>query len=255
MGVETGPNRAAPPVGDALPPRQVHRARPSHIALKATMAVSGSIMAAFVIAHMVGNLKAFMGPEDYNSYARFLRTVLYPLLPYEGVLWILRVVLLACLVAHTTAGIMLWRRGRRARGSFGRQSIMARSWATRTMILSGAVVLVFIVVHLLDLTIGRLVASSAYQAPVHTGPHEVEIHAYENLVASLSRPGMALFYTAVMLVISIHLAQGLWNVLHDLGGTAPRLRRIWLALGLAAALAVAVLNGMLPLLVLAGVIS
>ena len=123
------------------------------------------------------------------------------------------------------------------------------------MILSGAVVLVFIVVHLLDLTIGRLVASSAYQAPVHTGPHEVEIHAYENLVASLSRPGMALFYTAVMLVISIHLAQGLWNVLHDLGGTAPRLRRIWLALGLAAALAVAVLNGMLPLLVLAGVIS
>ena len=75
------------------------------------------------------------------------------------------------------------------------------------------------------------------------------------LVASLSRPGMALFYSAIMLAIALHLAQGLWNVVVDLGGTGERLRRIWLAVALAVAAAVALGNGALPLLILAGVIS
>jgi len=79
------------------------------------MAVTGTVMAAFVAVHMVGNLKAFMGPEAYNSYAAWLRSVLYPLLPHEGLLWIMRAVLAACLVLHIAAGVDLWRRGRVAR--------------------------------------------------------------------------------------------------------------------------------------------
>ncbi|MBO1737049.1 succinate dehydrogenase, partial [Barnesiella sp. GGCC_0306] len=51
------------------------------------MAITGTIFALFVFVHMVGNLKAFMGPGDYNAYAEFLRTVLYPLFPVGGVLW------------------------------------------------------------------------------------------------------------------------------------------------------------------------
>lgn len=256
----TGQQPAAPPLGDSLPARSpASRSSPAsrrlpHAVLKTTMAVTGSIMGLFVLVHMIGNLKVFQGPHAYDGYAAMLRTFAYPLLPHEGLLWALRLVLLACILAHTAAGAALWRRARLARGPHRRRGLLPRSFAARTMLLSGAVVGVFVVVHLLDLTIGRLVAPPAYRPPSGHGPH-LEVHAYANLVASLSRPWMALLYTAVMVVIGLHLAQGLWSVLHDLGGTAPRLRRIWLALALLVALAIAVGNGSLPLLVLTGVIS
>lgn len=243
-----------PARGDAPPPRPVRGRRLSFTALKTTMAVTGTVMAAFVAVHMVGNLKAFMGPEAYNSYAAWLRSVLYPLLPHEGLLWIMRAVLAACLVLHIAASVDLWRRGRVARGDFRRRGLPPRTSAARSMILTGGLIGVFIIIHVLDLTIGRAVASASYTAPSHEAgaPH---VSAYENLVASLSRPSMAIFYSLVMLAIGLHLAQGLWNVVIDLGGTGARLRRIWLVLSLAVALAIVLGNGALPLLVLAGVIS
>ena len=93
------------------------------------------------------------------------------------------------------------------------------------MILTGALIGVFVLVHLLDLTIGRLVAPESFVAPT-TSNGELEISAYHNLVASLSRPGMAVFYSLIMLALSLHLAQGLWNVVIDLDNTGPRLRKL-----------------------------
>ena len=242
------------PLGDAPPARSGRSRGPSFTALKTTMAVTGTIMAAFVTVHMVGNLKAFMGAQAYNSYAAWLREVAYPLLPHEGLLWILRVVLLACIGLHMAAGFELWRRGRVSRGRFRRRGLPAKTTAARSMLVTGCLIAVFVVVHILDLTIGRLVASPAYTAPSHSDG-ALHVSAYQNLVASLSRPGMAIFYSAIMLAIALHLAQGLWNVVVDLGGTGERLRRTWLAIALAVAIAVALGNGALPLLILAGVIS
>lgn len=247
---------AAQPVGDALPPRRRRRTPvwASYRVLKATMAVTGTIMALFVVVHMIGNLKVFMGPEAFNGYAAWLREVAYPLLPHEGLLWIMRMALGACIVLHVAAGIALWRRGRGARGAFRRRSLPARTIGARSMILTGALIGVFVLVHLLDLTIGRLVASESFQAPTTSGG-ELQVSAYHNLVASLSRPGMAVFYSLIMLALSLHLAQGLWNVVIDLGGTGPRLRRVCRALALAVALAIAVVNGLLPVLICTGVIG
>ena len=69
-------------------------------AMKMTMAITGLIFGLFVLVHMIGNLKIYMGADHYNDYAEFLRTMLEPLFPREGVLWIARIVLLACLVLH-----------------------------------------------------------------------------------------------------------------------------------------------------------
>ena len=244
------------PAGDALPARRRRRTPvwASYRVLKATMAVTGTIMALFVVVHMIGNLKVFMGPEAFNGYAAWLREVAYPLLPHEGLLWIMRMALGACIVLHVAAGIALWRRGRGARGAFRRHSLPARTIGARSMILTGALIGVFVLVHLLDLTIGRLVAPESFVAPT-TSNGELEISAYHNLVASLSRPGMAVFYSLIMLALSLHLAQGLWNVVIDLGGTGPRLRRVCRALALAVALAIAVVNGLLPVLICTGVIG
>ena len=70
------------------------RATRSTIALKLAMAVSGIVFIGYVLAHMYGNLKAFAGHDAYNSYAHHLRKLGEPMLPYEGFLWIMRVVLI-----------------------------------------------------------------------------------------------------------------------------------------------------------------
>lgn len=236
----------------APPPRRRHRL--SFTALKTTMAVTGTVMALFVAVHMLGNLKAFAGPQAYNDYAAWLREALHPLLPVEGLLWLMRLVLGTCLLLHVLAGLALWRRGRDARGPHRRQGLRRHSLPATSMLTTGALTGLFVLVHLLDLTVGALVAAPGYTPPDHSGG-AVQVSAYQNLVASLSRPGMALFYTAVMLALGTHLAQGLWNVVTDLGGTGLRLRRAFLVLSHAAALLVVLVNGALPLLVLTGVIS
>ena len=247
---------SAQPVGDALPPRRRRRTPvwASQHALKVTMAITGTIMALFVVVHMVGNLKVLAGPQAFNGYAAWLRQVAYPLLPHEGLLWAMRLALGACVVAHVAAGIALWRRARSARGAFRRRALPARTIGARSMLATGVLIGVFVLIHVLDLTVGRLIAPEDFQAPT-TSNGELQVSAYHNLVASLSRPGMALFYSLVMLALSLHLAQGLWNVVIDLGGTGPRLRKACHALALGVALAVAVVNGLLPALICTGVIG
>jgi len=166
----------------------------------------------------------------------------------------MRLALGACVAAHMAAGIALWRRARSARGAFRRRALPARTIGARSMLATGVLIGVFVLIHVLDLTIGRLIAPESFQAPT-TSNGELQVSAYHNLVASLSRPGMALFYSLVMLALSLHLAQGLWNVVIDLGGTGPRLRKACRALALGVALAVAVVNGLLPVLICTGVIG
>jgi len=73
------------------------------------MAVSGLIMVLYLLAHMYGNLKVFSGQAAFDDYARHLRTIGEPFLPYSGALWIVRVVLLASVLVHVYAAIVLWR--------------------------------------------------------------------------------------------------------------------------------------------------
>src|SRR5271163_4140466 len=63
---------------------------------KVVMAVTGLVLVGFVIAHMFGNLKIFLGAEAIDAYAVFLRTAGEPALPSGLVLWVARIVLLAC---------------------------------------------------------------------------------------------------------------------------------------------------------------
>ena len=125
------------------------------------------------------------------------------------------------------------------------------AWGARTMLPGGVVILVFGVVHLLDLTVGAIVSPEAY---ADAGPDGV-IPAYANLVASFSRPWMAVFYTVSMVVIGAHVWHGWRTLLQDWGVTGRRLRAAWATVGALAALAIIAGNAVIPLLVLAGVIA
>ena len=232
--------------------RRARVRRPSTFALKVTMALTGVLFVAFVFVHMIGNLKVYGGPESLDSYARWLREVGYPLVPKQGVLWALRVTLVASLVAHIGAALVLWARGRQARGRFRRRrTTTPTAWAARTMLLGGVLILAFIIVHLLDLTIGQAVAPAAYRHPNADGT----IHAYHNLVASFSRPWMAAVYVAGMLVIAVHIWHGWRTLAQDFGATGRRLRAVWASLGALVALAIVAGNALIPILVQLGVIA
>ena len=231
------------PVPAASRPATARPPRPSTWALKVTMALTGTILVGFVLFHMAGNLKVFLGAEEYNHYAHWLRTLFNPLLPGETFLWLFRIVLLTTFLAHMYAAGTLWARGRRARGKHRRSGMPAKRWSARSMILTGLIIISFVVFHLLDLTIGRTpAATDAFTAG----------DAYGNLIASLERPAVALFYGLTMLLIAIHVSHGVWSVINDLGATGRRTRNLGLLLAGVIAIAVAIGNMIIPLAIQAG---
>lgn len=198
-------------------------------AMKLTMAITGVIFALFVLVHMLGNLKVYMGAESFNSYADFLRDFGYPLLPHEAFLWIFRIVLLAALILHVGCAFALTKRAKTSRGRFTRKKMRSgwKTFAARNMLVTGIVLLLFIIFHILDLTLGvKPAAPAEFQGPVG-GAHA----AYQNLVASFDRPIVAAVYIIAMLFLFVHLTHGVWDAAFDLGITGKKGLKItmWVA--------------------------
>ena len=177
----------------------------STIGRKLIMAVSGLVMLAYVVAHMLGNLKIFFGETDYDGYADWLRTIGEPALHHAWFLWIIRVVLTVALVAHIWAAYTLSRADLKAR-PVRYQARRKGGFATSTMRWGGVILLLFIVYHILDLTTGTLNPSDAD-------------HPYARIVADF-QPGrwyVTLFYTLAMGSLCLHIWHGLWSAANTLG--------------------------------------
>ena len=140
---------------------------------------------------MYGNLKAFSGHDAFNEYAHHLRTIGEPMLPDEGLLWIIRVVLLGSLVVHVYAAVTLWRRAKRARTvPYVMKKNTGAIFASRLMRWGGLTLLLFIVWHLLNFTIGKVnVAGGATNDP------------YNLLVDTFDMWWMTLIYLVAMLAL------------------------------------------------------
>src|ERR1035437_7147619 len=106
----------------------------SVIGKKGVMAGTGAVLFLFVIAHMVGNLKIFSGPDEINAYSRFLREVGWPELGYGQLLWGVRSVLFVCVILHITAAVQLTRMNWQARpvGYDSRKNVET-TWGAVTM--------------------------------------------------------------------------------------------------------------------------
>ncbi|MDR0592030.1 MAG: succinate dehydrogenase cytochrome b subunit [Bifidobacteriaceae bacterium] len=238
--------------------------RPQTWLLKVIMAATGSVFIMFLLFHLAGNLKVYL-PDDpqghFNEYAHWLRGLLNPLLPGSTFLWIFRGTLVACLILHVYSGLTLWIRAHRLRGRHPRKVHATKHHLIgRTMLWSGLIILTFIVFHLLDLTIGRVVESKQFStAPTYTLTHgatTTEVtDAYANLIHSFERWPVAAFYVLVMVVIAFHLSHGIWSIANDFGATAHRVRSLILLLADIVALVVVIGNASIPLAVLAGVIA
>lgn len=226
----------------------------SAVGKKAAMAISGIVLFGFVVNHMVGNLKAFLGPGELNDYAAWLRTVGYPGVPHGGILWAVRGVLLLALAVHFGSAMALWREARRARPvAYGRRQAVQVDFAARTMRWGGLILLAYAVYHLLHLTWGWSRLHPAFRHP-ETVDGQLRFFAYENLVAGFQSPLVAGVYIVASLMLGLHLYHGLWSLFQTLGWNHPRYNA-WRR-GFAVTFAVAVAAGFVsvPVAVLAGVI-
>lgn len=215
---------------------------------KYAMAISGIAGLGYIFAHMVGNMKVYLGAESLDHYGHWLREgLLYPILPQTWALWGLRLVLIAALVVHVHAAWSLTVTNTEARTvdyQAPREWVTA-DFAARTMRWTGVIVLLFIGYHLADLTWGVEAVNPAFERG--------ETHA--NLVASLSRPVVAGFYLLANLALGVHIFHGIWSMFRSLGTSNERLLA-W-ARPLAIAFTVLVIGGNLsfPIAVQLGMVG
>jgi len=222
------------------------RAARSTIALKIVMAVSGFIFVAFVLAHMYGNLKMFAGHDAFNDYAHHLRTFGEPILPYAGFLWLLRIGLIISLIAHVWSAAKLWGRANHARTvKYSARPKTASMLSSRWMRWGGIALLLFIIWHLINFTIGKVNVSG--------GPTN---DPYNLVVDTFASWWMTAIYLVAMFALFLHLRHGVWSASQTLGWTNSARARVW-AKGLALGIAVVVAGGfsLVPIFVVAGVIA
>jgi len=181
------------------------------------MAVTGIFLILFLLMHAWGNLKAFFGPEAYDHYAEWLKSdILYPLIPKGWFIWIFRVFMVACIVGHMASALVLTLRSRAARGSYQRKDRRAQTFAAQTMRWGGIILLMLLLFHLGQFTIGWFrTGFSAGATP------------YEAVVASFQQWWLVVLYALFVGTVCIHLRHGIWSAMTTLGAnTSPKARRV-----------------------------
>ena len=244
--------RGAHRTAHARPITLVRRRRPwllefyrSALGKKYAMALSGIVLMGYVLVHMIGNLKLYLGPQSADAYGEWLRDFGEPALPRTVLLWIVRAIVILAFLVHVHAAYALTRINRRARPTRYRskRDYVAASYASRTMRWTGVIVGLFVLFHLMDLTWGT------------ANPHFVRGDVYENVVASFQRWPVAVVYVVANLALAAHLYHGAWSLFQTMGWSNRRFNHWRRYFAVAFAVLVAAGNISFPVAVLTGIVS
>ncbi len=218
----------------------------SDVAKKWIMALSGVILLGYIAAHMMGNMKVYLGPESINEYGESLRDLGGHLVPRTHLLWIMRIGLTAAFAIHIHAAYALTRKNLQARGRIRYdvpREYLAANYASRTMRYSGVIVLLFVVFHLADLTWGN------------ANPDFMRGDPYANMIASFERLPIAIAYIVANLALGLHILHGVWSLFQSVGANNEVYNkwRRYLAWGFTAVIVLGNLS--FPIAVQLGIIS
>nr|MBK7065002.1 succinate dehydrogenase cytochrome b subunit [Deltaproteobacteria bacterium] len=211
--------------------------RSTTVGTKAIMAVTGAVLFGFVVVHMLGNLQLWLGAQAMHDYAVSLRKI-------HGVLWIARAVLLASVLGHAWSAFTLVRRNAAARPvpyKHARRD-QATNYAARTMPITGVLVALYIVYHIMHLTLGVGVAAHDPQNP------------FNNVVHGFSNPLIAGVYIVANVLLGTHLFHGGYAWFNSLGLSNPRYAGMKRAFAMGLAGLITLGNVALPVSVLAGAV-
>lgn len=225
----------------------------STVVAKAVMAVTGLLMLGYLILHMYGNLKIFSGADAFNSYSAWLREAFYPVLPHQGLLWIIRVGLVVSVLLHMWSAFTLWSRDRKATGGGRRYASskankgLQRTFASRTLRWGGIIIALFVIFHILHLTAYIIRPGGA-----------VDDTPYDRLIIGFSPENwwVTLIYVVTMIMIMFHLRHGIWSALTTLGAnTSPKARRILNVIAWIVSIAITVGFLLTPFAVMTGIVK
>ena len=176
----------------------------SSVGKKAVMGVTGLVLVAYLISHVLANLLVFDGPDRINRYAALLHGT-------GGALWGARLVLLVAVTFHIVAAVQLTLRSRAARPQpyAGGREPQVSTLAGRTIRWGGALILIFLIYHILHFTTGA------------AHPDFVELNPYHNVATGFRSPWVAGFYLVAMIAVGLHLHHGLWSSGRSLGVSQP----------------------------------
>jgi succinate dehydrogenase / fumarate reductase cytochrome b subunit len=201
------------------------------------MALTGLVLFGYVVGHMLGNLQIYLGPAALNAYAVKLREM-------PALLWGVRLLLLVSVALHVWAAVSLTRTNIAARPvGYRERGNRESTYASRTMRWSGVILLLFIVYHLLHLTLGT----------VH--PSFVPGDVFHNVVSGFQVGVAPFFYVLAMLALGLHMFHGVWSLMQTVGLSHPRYDRLRYAFAALVTAAVVLGNLSFPIAVMTGLVK
>ena len=231
----------------------------STVGSKFVVALTGLALTGFVLAHMTGNLLMYKGRDALNSYALFLKD-------RGALLWAARIGLLVVFVLHIILAVRLKLRNVAARPQrYIHEDTVQATWASRTMILTGLVILAFVVFHLLHYTFG-LVAATAPNGQnfldlrellTRTTPREPASRhdVYEMTVYGFRNVYVSVVYIVALVLLGVHLYHGIASTFQSLGWNNTRWNPTITAVGRTVAILIVVGNVSMPLAVMTGLVG
>jgi succinate dehydrogenase / fumarate reductase cytochrome b subunit len=182
----------------------------SSVGAKHVMAVTGVLLLLFALAHMLGHLQVFGGPDMYNAYAHFLQSL------WE-VKWPVRAGLLALLIVHVVAALALVAKNRAARPvRYAVFRTVTSSVLGRSMAWTGIALFAFLAFHILHFTVG--VGADHF----HVMDAKNRWDAYGMFVRGFQQPWVYAIYLVGMLGLAMHLGHGAAAWLQSLGWRHPK---------------------------------
>ena len=219
------------------------------------MAVTGLVLIGFLLVHMFGNLKMFIGEEAFNHYAEWLKGlsedggILYPLVPAGWFIWIFRAVLLAAVVLHVYSAATLWKRALAANPStYEAKRKLAQTYSARTMRWGGIILAGVLIFHLAQFTVHAALVAGDYGTTYADS-------AYKMVIGEFSQWWMVLIYAVWMVAVCMHIRHGFWSAFATLGAnTSAKARAVLNGCAWAVALLLFIGFMIMPVAVLTGVL-
>lgn len=250
MPTATIPSKRLYPTNAARHPMSswLHTGLRTTVGSKFIVALTGLALTAFVVQHMVMNLLVFKGRDALNAYAQSLQNL-------GGLLWIARIVLLAIFLLHIINALQLAARNRVARPMrYVHEKTVQASWASRHMVLTGLVILAFVIFHLMHFTLGLAAATAPDGRNFNAlhdslGRHDVyamTIYGFRNVPVSIA-------YIIAQLFLGLHLSHGVASTFQSMGWCHPRFWPLLRGIGWIVAIVVVVGNIVMPLAAMTGI--
>ena len=214
----------------------------SSLGKKYIMAITGLLLFLFVIVHMLGNLQVYIGRDAMNAYAELLKSK-------PGLLWTFRTALFIVAVLHIVSALQLAAENRNARPERYAAGKPIATFASRTILVSGLIVLAFIVYHLMHFTLGV------------TNPEFLELHdslkrhdVYQMVVDAFRNPWVSAFYIISMGLLCLHLSHGVYSSFQSLGIRRKATAAAFYRFAQISAIVIFIGNCSIPISIMAGVV-